>query len=96
MQNAVDQEEREFPVEGMAVRLGLSGCGLHGDDDVAEQMRLGCGDTPLLRKRKHVRGTIVIQVGPMEPPDGPITDEEDRDLMSRSAQGAQCSLPHPS
>jgi hypothetical protein len=32
----------------------------------------------------------------MEPPDGPITDEEDRDLMSRSAQGAQCSLPHPS
>jgi hypothetical protein len=41
-----------------------------------------------LRKGQDVGGTIVVQVHLIEAPDGPIIDEEHRDLITRSAQDA--------
>jgi hypothetical protein len=42
--------------------------------------------TPLLRKSHDVRGMIMVQIRLIKSSDGPITDEEHRDLIPRTAQ----------
>ncbi len=91
----MDQEESELAGEGMAVLFGLPGSRLDRDDDIAQEMRLRRWGTSLLRKGEDVGGTIVVQIRSIEPPDGPIIDEEHRELIPRSAQGGQCPLAHP-
>jgi hypothetical protein len=88
VQDAVDQEQRYFVGKGMAVFFGLVSSGLDRDDHIAEEMGLGRRETLLLRKGQDVGGTIVVQVHLIEAPDGPIIDEEHRDLITRSAQDA--------
>lgn len=87
VEDPMDQEEREFPRNGMALLVSLSSRGLDRNDHVAQEMRLRRWGTLLLRKGENVGGIIVVQIHPIEPPDGSITDEEDRDLILRSAQG---------
>jgi hypothetical protein len=82
----MNQQEGQFLVEGMAMRFGLAGSGVDRDDHIAEEVRPWQWDALRLRKRQDVGGMIVVQVRPIEPPDSPITDEEHRDLISRSAQ----------
>ena len=83
----MDQEQSQLPAERMAVLFGLTSSRLDRDDHIAEEMRLGGPGPFLLRKSQDIGRTIVIQVVPIEPTDGPITDEDDRDLIARSAQG---------
>jgi len=82
----MNQQEGQFLVEGMAMRFGLASGGVDRDDHIAEEMPPWRWGTLRLRKRQDVGGMIVVQVRPIEPPDSPITDEEHRDLISRSAQ----------
>ena len=82
----MNQQEGQLLVEGMAMRFGLAGSGVDRDDHIAEEMRPWRWGTLRLRKRQDVGGMIAIQVHPIEAPDGPITDEEHRELVTRSAQ----------
>ena len=82
----MNQKEGQLLVEGMAMRFGLAGSGVDRDDHIAEEMRPWRCETLRLRKRQDIGGMIMVQVCPIEPPDGPITDEEHRDLITRSAQ----------
>lgn len=87
VEDPMDQEEREFPCNGMALLVSLSSRGLDRNDHVAQEIRLRRGGTLLLRKSQNVGGIIVVQIHPIESPDGSITDQEDRNLILRSAQG---------
>lgn len=83
----MDQQEGDFLSEGMAVRFGLAQRGLHRNDHIAEEMWVRRWETLLLWKRQDIGGMVAAEVRPIETPDGPITDEEYRDLTLRSAQG---------
>ncbi len=82
----MNQQEGQLLVEGMAMRFGLAGSGVDRDDHIAEEMRPRQWDTSRLRKRQDVGRMIAVQVRPIEQPDDPITDEEHRELITRSAQ----------
>lgn len=76
MENAMDQEECHLPSQGMTARFRLACSGLDRNDHVTQKRRLRRWDAPQLRERQDIRGTIAVQVRTIEPPDGPVADEE--------------------
>jgi hypothetical protein len=82
----MNQQEGQLLVERMAMCCGLTSSGIDRDDHIAEEMRSRQWETSRLRKSQDVGGMIAVQVRPIEPPDGPIIDEEHRKLITRSAQ----------
>ncbi len=73
----MNQEEREFPCNGMALLVSLSSRGLDRNDHVAQDVQLRRWGTLLLREGKNIGGIIMVQIHPIKSPDGSITDEQD-------------------
>lgn len=86
MQDAVNQKESQLMGEGMAMVLRLARSGLDGDDHISKRIRIWRCGTLRLRKGKDVGGTIVVQIYPIEAPDGSIIDEEHGELILRFSQ----------
>jgi hypothetical protein len=86
VEETMNQQEGQLLVERMAVCFRLARSGVNRDDHIAEEIRSRQWEHSRLWKRQDVGGTIAVQVRPIEPPDSPITDEEHRELITRSAQ----------
>lgn len=82
----MDQQEGRLVRHGMTVFFGLARGALDGDDHIAQEMRVRQRRSRLLGKGENIGGAILLQVLAVEPPYGPIIDEEDRDLIPRFAQ----------
>ena len=89
VQGAVQEQKIKLAFETGACLMGVTGCGLRGDDNVAEDFGMNVTPLPLAHgEGDHVGRVVVPEIVAVDPVNLLVIDEQDRQLGVRTSRDA--------